>query len=771
MGFRQASGTKPTHLAAPVPGEAPMDPMALAAQVKAPPMAAMPSGSPSPIPSPAPDVADPFASIDVSDPFAELPHADEIPAEQSGPIDFMSKFKNEGVEDHVLGLKVRVGKDGVVEVKAPLGKSEWQAPTESQAEAARLVYSTIRDSGTVAGSVIGEVVGGIGGGIAAGVPTAGAGIVPGAVAGAAMGGAAGGALGSQLNQKVVDHLTSSEGGAKFLYLLKKMGGVPDDDEPTGALMSGLIGGVSPIGGALVGAAMRGGGKALINEAGTKAAQGIADTTLPAMGNLASDAATTGVDLSVADALQNLPGGGTAKQAINDVSSGGFGKDAKTIYETEVVKKQKQLMDYVNQVISKVAPGRDFANPSQLPFAKTARSGYGEVGALDGLVNKWGQRLGEHETEAANIAGGERFDISQFFDNAHAIFRQKAPAAAADALEAGNIEKASQIIKETRSTDTNLKGLLNAMAEIKQRVQLDNAQAIQKGIEGAGKGDIKQLTYDEFRNYLKGLQEFANSTQNPMLQQLSGSARAQQSDILEKVFVNDPERLQEIQAAKSIYHQKIDEVTKVADALKTNKANIGGAVLDFKPESVRALKFIVSNPEDLAQFRGAALDAAFRDQLTLNPMGVSSSKINEMFFSQNRSEAMKELLGEETLSQLKSVANIASVLEKQSIKPDAKEAMVDKAFTIGLAMQKMLGGVSKSMKMVKNFLSNDNEAQLLLDTRIADYQKLVSAKTPSERSVRMGNLLNESSKKADTATKRILQTSNLSYETFKGSDEK
>lgn len=797
MGFRQASGTKPSDLATPVPGDMEANLQTALSKIKPAiqetpaPMAGSPDAlAPTPIPSQAGFVDD--IDAPVTDLGNEAIASPEV--EKKEPIDHYAELQGKDVEGSLLGFHVKVNKDGTVTTSLP-GQSKYTPPNEAQASAARAMFYTLRDAGSTGGMVLGDAAG-----AAAGILTGGVASLPLASAG----GAAGGAIGSKANQYILDHLKSNPSGAKFLYLLQKMGGISDEDanNPSSAGASALIGGLSPIASALLGGITSKVGGLIDQSTSSAAGKAVVDSTAPALADITEAANATGVALSPADAMAKLPGGSSAVEANENAASGLFGADVQKNYQVAAQKKQDQLKNFLTGLVQKAAPGVDFSKPSTLGIAQSTKSGFKNQNLIDKFIDNFGKVLGDYTQDANQKAGGKQFDIEPLYQNALKIIRSTGADDLADALESGNIDLSNRILKDGYSVNENMQGLVNEFHKIENVYNRNSAFAKQEGtsvlpVESTSNSALGQAgasktptipssaenmspntsgkatagaTYDWINRYVNSVQEISSQKQNPLVQQLAGAARAHEGDVLSKIYENNPSMVREIQGANQMYSNSIGGLRDLSKAITSGSANIGGAVLNFDAPTIRMLKSVMSE-EELSTFRGASLNAGLKDELIKDPInGVNPSKIYKTFFSGSREEAMTELLGDKTMDLLKKSILVAKHLDAPNISQQASEAGAKEVAKYLPGMSKALGGWNAVKTTMGRLFDGNKDALDLINSSINDYAKYLPATSVSSNRQAIGGALKNASPYIKEGTKRALQGSQLSYDLYQGDNK-
>lgn len=816
MDFRQAktpAGTKPSMLASQMPNvdaeEALMEEIAAAT-----PKERMPAGKkeqlPGPYPLPMPGVTvtqeaapvqDQFADLPTEDQFADLPSIDETIPEPTEDVNNFNLMLG--------GREVRMN-NGVAQIYDNEEKS-WRNPTGTEKFIAAMTLDTIANAPALAGQMIGAYAG-------AQLP------FPGLTA---LGGIAGGMGGATLNEDVLNAMRKDPQANKYISTLEAISGEtasPLGAVETGALS--VIG--EGLGAILSRAFGRGEklvrsadeqAAAAFEEALPKVAEtaeaakrlGIdvkaADvaSTLPGGGAVAEKQAMQAAGLfgegakiayerqvnaqrdalvTVLKDVKKMVGGAEATtplESIKKTAKEGFEKNINIV--DRYISRWKTTLGQLRQGVSEAAKAKRY-DPTQLMSGVQAQlrelPGFESFITPDGTINSTALR-----SYAKNFLGSDQ-DAKLFVEQV-ALLQNIVNKDIAFAKAMGPKLKVFETPASTKivtKTITPEPGMGSMVPEFEPFEVVDGFRFNPKKTEvGAGTGiksydnlpptmsgeAIGGFTFDEISRIVDRFQELAVKTDNPRMKQLAGMALDYENTIMKKAYkdAGNESMAKTVEAAKETFYNEIDGLQAVRNkiAVGIQKGTLGDAILTMTPEDVKMFKSFLS-PKELAEARMKAFNSAVLNESILNPnKTINASYIESKFLKDEKTrEAMMELFGKDGFDNIKSVVNIAKVLENKNLSPQAYTRVTKDLAGQLVKAEKQLGWFQHG-KAIFGFLSSGNEkAAKMLAENIANYEKAMKPvpRTKTLKALEFGAEVSEEAIKGSPVGKALLLENLIEY---------
>lgn len=751
MGFRQASGTKPSNLAAPVPGSQPVDPNAAAAQIKSAPMP-NPGGSPAPgvsganaqpINSPGPSVSP------EDDLMAGIPHADDLmsgidPAQGAGNSaapDPTQAFDGQSLEHSLLGMKVKQDKDGKILIAQFPGSNSFYPPNAAQRSLLSAYLGAIHNAGALADSAAGSL-----GGVATGaelgsafgpIGTAAGGILGGAFA--AGGAAAVGASGAQDNLK---RYLSDPDNAKTYYFLNKIAGPSEAMTPADAALT--LGGGELLGG-LLGVA----GKAVSG----KVAAGAADSaSVSAARSAAADASAPAID-----ALQQAGNAtGTPLTAL-EASAGQDGAIVPTTVEKGILGGdygESLQQNYVNSVKSKIDNVKQFVNNIQNQFSgviddigTNSESGYARgdkaKNFVSQLIDNQHNTLSGFREDVKSVAGNTLHDPAPVKSGINDILSQAIPGE----QYTGTIDQLEKIHKNLSATfgDKETREFIGQAMNIQNKI--NESQAGSFG--GVGLQNKTGLSFDYVNAMTDKLQRMSAGGNNPYVSQLSGVMRNFENNIIESSLkdAGNSAGAQAFLDAKSSYANSIGPLQKAQQSLNQaiNNGSIGGWALNLPADQMRVLSGLTTD-QQWSQMAGSAIRNGLFEEAAGKAAPMTAKRIEQFLLNDSRRDTLNVLIGKENVGSLDSAMKVLGQLEKKNLTPDAAAGQ---AKTIGKMLKSVKGLFVDDI--VNYALYDKPEVAQMVKEEIQNYRKVYDYQSK-------GSLVDRASKAATSAAGKGLSGS-------------
>lgn len=775
MGFRKASGMKPTQLRNPVPGtdESAFNQQligeSLDVQPQRSPAASQPQQPmPEPTPTPAPSVS-PEQSIampdDLDQPISLPDDLDEpIVLGSEEPIDYFTKYdKEKEVQTKFAGMSLKRTEDGKVLVKGPFAK-EFKEPDETVKSGLRMLYQSYLDLPTIAGSVAGPAAVGAMYGAAGGPPGALAGTIAGALAGAA-----GGGLGAAASRSRFEEIKNDPEKAKDLYIMSKLF-EGEDISPVGEAAATAFGAAGEL--------VAGGITAA--KASQSAMKQAAKLELEAMDPLLSkaikDAELAGVELDAADVLRMVSP--KVGEKVSTAASGGFGEELQKEVISRSQRKQVQLKASMDSLMKKHGGDIDFSNPEAVslssrfegkevvdPFTKQVMKPKKNKNVLEALEESMGYEISRDRAAVQEIAGGLKVDANQLQTSVTDMASSYLPGAS-QFIKNGKIDKAGflnyvrtevpvegadKIAKALNMLDSITSvpaGALDSTVINVEKQVLDEMEAFKAlgvssakkpmeelaastnlGIKPAGARtsgmDFKTLT--AFNDLVQGMVKDAEGTGiEGFVKQLAKTTRQFEDDAITKIaeMRGQPQLAEQVIARKAKYANAIDDITAWQKYIKDNDSLSGQFLKMNQEESKRFMSLLT--PKQQKEMRGIVLDRAMRDSIDdLLDAGqvvkVSPSKLAKNLVKNPQAKANLEILyGKQDVKKIEAITNIADMLDRESLRSNPPSGLIDKmAKTIS-----EVPGLSGAKDWLGALLMGNPRAKELVMTRARDMSRLL-----------------------------------------------
>lgn len=752
MGFRKASGTKPSQLTNPVPGED------VEEQMSSEPVKSVDLNAPKP-----------ELQVQVSD----LPSVDEAAVESVEPvknigIDNLPSVDDLGVEPAVdirnfeidiVGKKGRV-REGAFEFYDE-DKKEWRKPSKTEKFIAGMTLDSIANAPAIGGQFGGAAIGSVRG--------------PGT---AAAGGVLAGTAASTLNEEFLSKLRQNPESAKYIAALEALSG--ESADPMGPAETAALSILGEGVGAVLGRAFKRGAKML--KGADEQVEAAFKESLPAVKETAEAAEKLGIDVKAADVASQLPGGGEIAEAELMASQGLLGKEAKVAYERQI-KQQQDALKAVIQDAKRMVGVEDAATD----LAKVERRGFDKLNIVDRYMDRWKKTLGSLRQGVSETARQQKYDATQLMEGVKSKLRSFPDHERFLSKEGNlNVEALKQYSKNYLGSEQEAKIFVDQVALLNNMVSRQSALARSQGtrrasvvadrtaipdgsyenftrefdivsapysremapgmaantIENLGPnysgGAEAGLTFDQVSTLVDRFQEVAQKTGDSRLKELSGMAASYENDIMEKAYKasGNDSMATTVKAAKETFSKEIDELEGLSKRIKAGieKGTLGDAIFKMPAEDLKLFKSFLSK-EELAEARMKAFNSAVLNESILNPSKtINASYLEKKFLKDEKTkESMIELFGKDGYDNIKAAVNIAKVLENKDLNPKAFVRVTNDLSGQLMKMEKKLGMVQYG-KAIIGFLSGSNEkAAKMLSENIANYEAIMKPK-PSSRMI-------------------------------------
>lgn len=698
MGFRQASGTKPTQLRNPVPtvdqesfnqeqlNQVPQSQMRSPASEQ---QMAQPMPSPTPAPQSAAD---------------DLDTAISLPDDLDAPMEIAAA----PVEREFMGRKFRSNPESPMMEVYDEKEKKWKIAGPEYKTAASLILSGIADSLPMGG----ELIGGLGGSYLGGP------------AGGVIGSTAGAATGAAYSKDLLAKLRENPDSANYLSFLEELSGKNAD--PMSPLMAGTLGAI----GGTVGEVLSMAGKGMKTEAKLLEQSAEKNAAIAA-----SEAATaqeagkiTGVDLMAAQVAKDLPGGSAAKGLIKGIENKSFGQGLRDSYQALVSEQKKKLADYASNIKGILG---EYVQKGTTGLTKVTNKAFEESGenVVDRYIGQQRATLGLINKEIDAALGGKLQDVKPLFEGIKNILSQL-PAESL-VLKDGKISMKGLSEYYAKHIPSNQDRKI-FVEQIQSLVNISRAAEVleKQGLKGTESG--LGMTFKQISSSVDEIQQLAAKYDDPYLKKLAGTATSFERGLIESSGIDD-QLIKKSVAAKDYFSQNIRSLSDMASKFKTGLRTDGAladAFLTSSADEVRLMKTILSEQE-MKEAAGMALNKAFVNDVIQNPDKLLNVEYLRTKFLGDRYEAMTELFGKDAMKNIEAVLNIAKHLDNPKITASQAEAVSGKVVE-GLMKIKHSPIVSPIIAALKITTNANEKAAAALFSKLDKIDMFIGAKDQAKK---------------------------------------
>jgi hypothetical protein len=717
MGFRVASGTKPSQLNNPIVNkddEMAMEkaPVNLKQEQVQQPVQKQQISQPQPSQTPAPQIQSQNSNdgVDISA-FSQYmgdnqEDQSQNPNKKLSKQDVMDLFSNTETDHTMLGRKFKQDKDGNITIKE-IGRNKYH-PLNNAERALYGSYLDILNNSSAnkyallaggAGALIGGVAPLLIGqpelspiGAEAGAETgatlaaATASVLPslGSIAGRVIGNGAlqGGAayLGSKQDnsEDAWDDYLSHPENQKTYYFLNKIAGntVPEMPmDPNAAAVAfgagGSMGELLSLAGETVG---RYTAKSMASKEVTNKAMGeIASSMEPHINELGEASKDVGVPLTSMDVI---PGSGMSPEANSLEQQSVKNQAVRTVVNSENNKKINSVNKFVDNIYARlgIKPDSDKFNMS---IYKPDRVGFDDKNNFVGdLIREEGKKLSMFRQFVSEEARQRKFTATEYIKRANDVIKAAVPGAP-DIESARDLNAVSDRLR-SKFGDKETKEVLGFFQDILNETSVPESaferspQQLQSvtGVGSNNAGNLERgLNFNFVTKMTDKLQDQASRTDNPYTAQLAGIMRDFENDIIHSTLNESGKKslAEDFIAQKASYADKIGALSTAKQSLSgaIDRGAIGEWALSLPNRTLKMMKPLVSQSQWNEMVDDVLRTKLFKEASSVGGK-VSSKDIASMFGNEAMSENLKTLIGEKESKNLMSAMKVLDVLENKKL---------------------------------------------------------------------------------------------------------